>query len=62
MAMGVVKRRREKDDSSSEEEDSDKEVAMLVRNFEKFINKKSNRRSYGNGKGKPRKRFCYGCG
>jgi hypothetical protein len=55
-------KKKEKDDSSSEEEDSDKEVAMLVRNFEKFINKKSNRRSYGNGKGKPRKRFCYGCG
>jgi hypothetical protein len=33
---------------------------MLVKNFERFIRKKSNRRSYG--KGKPKKRFCYGCG
>jgi hypothetical protein len=53
-------KKKEKNDSSSEEEDSDKEVAMLVRNFRKFIKKKSNRKSYGDGKRKPRKRFCYG--
>ena len=50
------------DDSSSEEEVSDEEVALIIRNFRKFIKKKSNRKTYGDGKRRNKKRFCYGCG
>ena len=51
-----------KDDSSSEEEEFDEEVALIIRNFRKFIKKKSNRKTYGDGKRRNKKRFCYGCG
>ena len=50
-----------KDDSSSEE-GSDEEVALIIRNFRKFIKKKSNWKTYGDGKRRNRKRFCCGCG
>ena len=39
-----------KDDSSSEEEDFDAEVAFVIRNLRKFMKKKSNRKTYGDGK------------
>ncbi|XP_066322441.1 uncharacterized protein [Miscanthus floridulus] len=52
------KNKKVKDDSSSEEEDSDAEVAFVIRNLRKFMKKKSNRKTYGDGK----KMFCYGCG
>ena len=51
-----------KDDSSSEEEDSDAKVAFVIRNLRKFMKKKSNRKTYGDGKRRFKKRFCYGCG
>ena len=50
-----------KNDSSSQEE-SDEEVALIIRNFRKFIKKRSNRKTYGDGKRRNKKRFCYGCG
>ena len=50
-----------KDDSSSEEEDSDAEVAFVIRNLRKFMKKKSNRKTYGDGK-RRNKKFCCGCG
>ena len=55
------KKKKVKDDSSSEEEESD-EVALIIRNFRKFIKKKSNQKTYGDGKRKNKKMFCYGCG
>ena len=36
------KKKKVKDDFSSEEEESDEEVALIIRNFRKFIKKKSN--------------------
>ena len=51
-----------KDDSSSEEEDSDAEVAFVIRNLRKFMKKKSNCKTYGDGKRRFKKRFFYGCG
>ncbi|XP_066385166.1 protein PXR1-like [Miscanthus floridulus] len=56
------KKKKVKDDSSSEEEESDEEVALIIRNFRKFIKKKSNRKTYVDGKRRNKKRFCYGCG
>ncbi|XP_066384916.1 uncharacterized protein [Miscanthus floridulus] len=56
------KKKKVKDDSSSEEEESDKKVALIITNFRKFIKKKSNRKTYGDGKRRNKKRFCYGCG
>ena len=50
-----------KDDSSSEEV-SNEEVALIIINFRKFIKKKSNQKTYGDGKRRNKKRFCYGCG
>ncbi|XP_066384849.1 uncharacterized protein [Miscanthus floridulus] len=55
------KKKKVKDDSSSEEEESDKEVALIIRNFRKFIKKKSNQKTYGDGKRRNKKSFCYGC-
>ena len=49
-----------KDDSSSEEEDSDEEVAFVIRNLRKFMKKKSNRKTYGDGKKRYKKRFAMG--
>lgn len=49
-----------KDDSSSEE-DSDAEVAFVLRNLRKFMKKKSNCNTYGDGKKRYKKRFCYRC-
>jgi hypothetical protein len=52
-----------KDDSSSKEEDFDEEVAFVFRNLRKFMKKKkSNRKTYGDGRKRFKKRFCYGCG
>ena len=45
-----------------EEEESNEEVALIIRNFRKFIKKKSNQKTYGAGKRRSKKRFCYGCG
>jgi hypothetical protein len=56
------KKKKVKDDSSSEEEDSDAEVAFVIRNLRKFMKKKSNRKTYGDGRKRYKKRFCYGCG
>jgi len=56
------KKKKVKDDSSSEEEESDEEVALIIRNFRKFIKKKSNHKTYGDGKRRNKKRFCYSCG
>jgi len=56
------KKKKVKDDSSSEEEDSDEEVAFVIRNLRKFMKKKSNRKTYGDGRKRYKKRFCYGCG
>ena len=56
------KKKKLKDDSSSEEEGSDEEVAFVIRNLRKFMKKKSNRKTYGDGKRRLKKRFCYGCG
>jgi hypothetical protein len=55
-------KKKAKDDSSSEEEDSDAEVAFVIRNLRKFMNKKSNSKTYGDGRKRYKKRFCYGCG
>jgi hypothetical protein len=49
-----------KDDSSSEEEDFEAEVAIVIRNLRKFMKKKSNRKTCGDGKKRYKKRFCYG--
>ncbi|XP_066361179.1 uncharacterized protein [Miscanthus floridulus] len=54
------KKKKVKDDSSSEEEVSDEEIAFVIRNLRKFI-KKSNCKTYGDGKKRYKKRFCYGC-
>ena len=35
--------------------------ALIIKNFRKFIKKKSNRKTYGDGK-RSKKRFCYGTG
>jgi hypothetical protein len=51
-----------KDDSLSEEEGSDAEVAFVIRNLRKFMKNKSNQNTYGDGKKKYKKRFCYRCG
>ena len=56
------KKKKVKDDFSSGEEDSDAEVAFVIRNLRKFMKKKSNRKTYGDGKRRFKKRFCYGCG
>ena len=56
------KKKKVKDNSSSEEQDSDAEVAFMIRNLRKFMKKKSNRKTYGDGKKRYKKRFCYGCG
>ena len=55
------KKKKVKNDSSSEEEDFDVEVAFVIRNLRKFM-KKSNRKTYGDGRKRYKKRFCYGCG
>ena len=55
------KKKKVKDDSSSEEEESNEEVALVIRNLRKFM-KKSNRKTYGDGKKRYKKRFCYRCG
>ncbi|XP_066320440.1 uncharacterized protein [Miscanthus floridulus] len=55
-------KKKVKDDSLSEEEESDEEVTLIISNFRKFIKKKSNRKTYGYGKRRNKKRFCYGCG
>ena len=34
----------------------------MIRNFRKFMKKKSNRMTYDDGKKRYKKRFCYGCG
>ena len=60
--LSQEKKKKVKDDSSSEEEDSDAEVAFVIRNLRKFMKKKSNRKTYGDGKRRYKKRFCYGCG
>jgi hypothetical protein len=51
-----------KDDFSSKEEDFDEEVAFVIRNLRKFMKKKSNCMTYGDGRKRYKKRFCYGCG
>ena len=51
-----------KDDFSSKEEESDEEVTLIIKNFRKSIKKKSNQKTYINGKRRNKKRFCYGCG
>jgi hypothetical protein len=56
------KKKKVKDDSSSKEEDSDAKVAFVIRNLRKFMKKKSNCKTYGDGKKRYKKRFCYGCG
>ena len=56
------KKKKVKDDSSSEEEDSDAEVAFVIRYLRKIMKKKSNRKTYGDGKRRFKKKFCYGCG
>jgi hypothetical protein len=50
-------KKKVKDDSSSEEEDSDAEVAFVIRNLRKYMKKKSNRTTYGDGRKKYKKRF-----
>ena len=60
--LSQEKKKKVKDDSSSEEEDSDEEVAFIIRNLRKFMMKKSNRKTYGDGRKRYKKRFCYGCG
>jgi hypothetical protein len=56
-------KKKVKDDSSSGEEEFDEEVAFVIRNLRKFMKKKkSNRKTYGDGKKRYKKRFCYGCG
>jgi hypothetical protein len=55
-------KKKVKDDSSSEEEESNEDIALIIRNFRKFIKKKSNRKTYGDGKRRNNKRFYYGCG
>jgi hypothetical protein len=56
------KKKKVKDDISSEEEDFDVEVAFVIRNLRKFMKKKNNRKTYGDGRKRYKKRFCYGCG
>jgi hypothetical protein len=56
------KKKKVKDDFSSEKEESDKDVALIIRNFRKFIKKKSNHKTYSDAKRRNKKRFCYGCG
>jgi hypothetical protein len=56
------KKKKVKDDFSSEEEDSDVEVAFVIRNLRNFMKKKSNCKTYGDGRKRYKKRFCYGCG
>jgi hypothetical protein len=56
------KKKKVKDDSSSEEEDFDEEVSFVIRNLIKFMKKKSNRKTYGDGRKRYKKWFCYGCG
>jgi len=51
-----------KDESSSEEEDTDAVIAFVIRNLRKLMKKKSNRKTYGDGRKRYKKRFCYGCG
>ena len=60
--LSQEKKKKVKDDSSSGEEDSDVEVVFVIRNLRKFMKKKSNRKTYGDGKRRFKKRFCYGCG
>ncbi|XP_066365468.1 uncharacterized protein [Miscanthus floridulus] len=60
--LSQEKKKKVKDDSSSGEEDSDAEVVFVIRNLRKFMKKKSNRKTYGDGKRRFKKRFCYGCG
>jgi hypothetical protein len=56
------KKKKVKDDFSSEEEKSNEDVALIIRNFRKFIKKKSNPKTYGDGKRMNKKMFCYCCG
>ncbi|XP_066354626.1 uncharacterized protein [Miscanthus floridulus] len=56
------KKKKVNDDSSSEEEESDEEVAFVIRNLRKFMKKKSNHKTYGDGKKRYKKGFCYGYG
>jgi len=56
------KKKKVKIDSSSEEEESDEEVALVIRNLRRFMKKKSNRKTYGDGNKRFKKIFCYGCG
>ena len=58
--LSQEKKKKVKDDSSSGE-DSDAEVAFVIRNLRKFMKKKSNRKTYGDGNRRFKKRFCYGC-
>ena len=60
--LSQEKKMKVKDDSSSGKEDSDAEVAFVIRNLRKFMKKKSNRKTYGDGKRRFKKRCCYGCG
>ena len=60
--LSQEKKKKVKDDSSSGEEDFDAEVAFVIRNLRKFMKKKSNRKTYGDGKRRFKKRFCYRCG
>ena len=55
-------KKKVKDDSSSEEEESNEEATFVIRNLRKFMKKKSNRKTYGDGRKRYKKRFCYGCG
>ena len=38
-------KKKVKDDSSSKEDESDEDVALIIRNFRKFIKKKSNHKT-----------------
>ena len=60
-SLSQEKKKKVKDDSSSGEEDSNAEVAFMIRNLRKFMKKKSNGKTYGDGKRRFKKRFCYGC-
>ncbi|XP_066384852.1 uncharacterized protein [Miscanthus floridulus] len=60
--LSQEKKKKVKDDSSSEEEDSDAELAFVIINLTKFMKNKSNYKTYGDGKKRYKKRFCYGCG
>ncbi|XP_066334036.1 uncharacterized protein [Miscanthus floridulus] len=61
-ASSQEKKKKVKNDSSSEEQESDEEVALIIRNFKRFMKKRSNNKTYGDGKKRNKKRFCYGCG